>query len=144
MTDPNFNKSAKFIFRVEAESGYEATGEYRISPDQYRQVVAALEGTLKEAAPVPPEALAAVTALSKLLSTWLVQPDCPPMLHKMVSDWFDAGMPIPPMKLTPVGWAHWSSPFPDRSIPPMLENRELEQYPNRVPIFYIDQEKLNG
>jgi len=42
--------SAVFEYKLVASSGYEAEGSYsNVTPDQYRQVVAALEGTLREA-----------------------------------------------------------------------------------------------
>ena len=41
--------AATFKYQLTADSGYSATGEFRISPNQYRQVVAALRGTLCEA-----------------------------------------------------------------------------------------------
>ena len=41
---------AQFKYTLKASSGYEAEGHYEnVTPNQYRQVVAALNGTLKEA-----------------------------------------------------------------------------------------------
>lgn len=46
----NNQPNAVFEFKLVASTGYEAEGSYsNVSPDQYRQVVAALEGTLREA-----------------------------------------------------------------------------------------------
>jgi hypothetical protein len=45
-------ESSVFTFNLVSNTGYEAEGEYpRVSPAQYGQVIAALEGTLMNVSP---------------------------------------------------------------------------------------------
>jgi hypothetical protein len=47
--EPDLPPLATLFYRLEASTGYEAKATYNnVTPDQYRQVVAALNGTLRE------------------------------------------------------------------------------------------------